>query len=354
MRILIVKLSAIGDIIHTLPALNAIRGHFPDAVISWVAEHRSAEILRGNPILDHLIEVDTRSLRGGRILQRVLREGSTQLKSMREHDFDVALDFQGLLKSGLIAKLSGARRRWGFSRADLREPAARIFYTNTVALQPNLHVVDEGLALAQGAFGLTLQKENIAFPIATSPHDRDEASAMADKAGGDFVIINPAGGWVTKLWHAEKYGRLADMIWDELGLSSIVVTGPNEAALAGEVLANSLSGRTVLAEPSLKGFYELAKAGRLYIGGDTGPTHIALAAGTPTVGIFGPTEWWRNGSLDPADICVERFDIGCRVDCHRRTCSNWICMDIGPEVVFEAVKMRLAAAHNRDAVVLSR
>jgi heptosyltransferase-1 len=340
-RILILKLGAIGDIIHTLPVLPDIRRRYPDAVISWVAEKRSAEILRENPLIDNLIEVDTRSMRGRKVVENVLFEGSKQLKNLRQFEFDIAVDFQGLLKSALIAKLSGAKVRWGFSRLDLREPASRVFYTNTVKLPPKMHVVRQNLALIESALGLEPTEGNLEFPIATTEGDRTEAALIAQGAGGEFAILNPAGGWVTKLWHAAKYGRLADMLWDEFGLASVVVTGPNEGSLAAEVLSNSHSGRTVVATPSLKGFYELAKLARVYVGGDTGPTHIALAAGTPIVGIFGPTEWWRNGSLDPDDISVERFDIGCRVDCHRRTCSNWICMDIAPESVFEAVKARL-------------
>ena len=95
------------------------------------------------------------------------------------------------------------------------------------------------------------------------------------------------------------------------------------------------------AQPTLKGFYELARSARVYVGGDTGPTHLAVAAGAPVVGIFGPTEWWRNGSPNPDDINVGREDIACRIDCHRRKCSNWICMDISVETVFQAVKSRL-------------
>jgi ADP-heptose:LPS heptosyltransferase len=98
----------------------------------------------------------------------------------------------------------------------------------------------------------------------------------------------------------------------------------------------------VLAQPSLKGFFELAKRAKIYVGGDTGPTHIAVAAGAPVVGLFGPTEWWRNGSPDPSDICVERTDIACRIDCHRRQCANWICMDSDVETVFGAVMRRIA------------
>jgi lipopolysaccharide heptosyltransferase I len=334
-------LGAIGDIIHTLPALAAIREHFPGAEISWVAEQRSAEILRGNELLDNLIEVDTKSLRGGKVIENMLIEGAKQIKNLRQHDFDIAIDFQGLLKSGVIAKLSGAKTRWGFAKADLREPAARVFYTDTAKIPKWTHVIRRNLAIAGSALGLNFESEQISFPVFTTEDDKAEARAIAARVGGNFAVINPAGGWVTKLWHAEKYGRLADMIWEEFGLESIVVTGPTETALASKVLTASQSGKVITAEPSLKGFYELAKLARVYVGGDTGPTHLAIAAGTPVVGIFGPTEWWRNGSLNPDDVCVERIDIGCRVDCHRRTCSNWICMDITPETVLEAVRTRL-------------
>ena len=347
LKVLIIKLGAIGDIIHTLPTLYAIRASFPDAEISWVAEQRSAEILRDNALIDNLIEVDTKALRGGMIIERMLIEGAKQIKNLRQYDFDVAIDCQGLLKSGMIAKLSGARTRWGFSRTELREPAARVFYTDTSSIGKSTHVIRRNLALAAAAFGPTLRTDIIEFPIFTSSEHNDEAASIANLTSGNFAILNPAGGWVTKLWHAEKYGRLADMIWESFGMESIVVTGPNEAELASLVQRSSRSGKAISAQPSLKGFYELAKRSRVYVGGDTGPTHLAIAAGGPIVGVFGPTEWWRNGSLNPDDVCVERLDIGCRVDCHRRTCSNWICMDIPPETVLEAVRERMG----RDSAI---
>ncbi len=348
MNILIVKLGAIGDIIHTLPTLHALRTAFPDASISWVAERRSAEILRDNPMLASLIEVDTRSLRGGKVIEKMLIEVAGQIKDLRRHKFDVALDFQALLKSGVITRASGAKVRWGFSREDLREPAARVFYTNTAKAPHRSHIIRRNLALAEAALDFELPNEPFKFPISTTESDFREADVIARKAGETFAILNPAGGWVTKLWHPEKYGKLADIIWEEHGLSSIVVAGPNEAALASMVLESSRSGRTTVATPGLKAFYELTKRASVYVGGDTGPTHLAIAAGTPIVGIFGPTEWWRNGSIDPEDICVERLDIGCRIDCHRRTCSNWICMDITPDAVFAAVRSRLARAAASD------
>jgi lipopolysaccharide heptosyltransferase I len=341
MKILIVKLSSIGDVIHALPALAAIRANLPDAEISWVVESRSAGVLRGNRSIDHLIEVDTRSLRGGKVIEEILLEIGRQVKTLRKFSFDIALDFQGLLKSAVIAKLSKAPARFGFSKESLREPASRFLYTDTVRIEPDAHVIRQNLALVRGALNIPVPQTDFEFPIFTSDEDKAEAERIIAGAGENFAILNPAGGWVTKLWHAEKFGQLADRLWEECGLVSVIATGPGETTLAEKVLQNSRSGKAFLTEPSLKGFYELARRAKVYVGGDTGPTHLAVAAGAPIAGIFGPTEWWRNGSPTENDICVRRTDIACRIDCHRRTCSNWICMDIDVETVFQAVKQRL-------------
>ena len=164
---------------------------------------------------------------------------------------------------------------------------------------------------------------------------------MAANAGGNYAILNPGGGWPTKLWSPERFGQLADRLWSSHGITSLVTYGPGERELAESVRRSSDSGKAEPVSLSLKAFYSLAQRARVYVGGDTGPTHIAVAAGTPIVGLFGPTEWWRNGSPYPEDICVERNDIDCRVDCHRRSCSKWICMDIEVERVMQAVRQRL-------------
>lgn len=340
MNILIVKLSSIGDIIHTLPAAAAIRRALPEAHISWVAEARSAEILRGCPVIDDLIEIDTRSIRA-KVRDKVLAEISRQARSIRQRKYDVAVDFQGLIKSGAVSKISGAKRRWGFAKKDLREPASRLFLTDTVEIEPQTHIIRKNLRLAAAALGSGRDGTHLEFPIATTAEHRAEAAEIFERAGERFAILNPAGGWVTKLWHPEKFGALADRIFDETGMVSVVATAPNEIDLARKVAANCRSGKLILAQPTLKGFYELAKQTSIYVGGDTGPTHIAVAAGAPVVGLFGPTEWWRNGSLTPGDICVERVGLTCRINCHRRTCSDWICMDTDVETVFSAVKKRI-------------
>ena len=343
MRILIVKLSSIGDIIHTLPAVAAVRRALPEADISWVVEERSAEILRDCKLLDSLIEVNTRSMRGGKVIDEIVMDMTRQASAIRKRKYDIAIDFQGLLKSGVIAKISGAKRRWGFAKKDLRESASRFLLTDTVEIEPKTHIIRKNLRLASAALGFECDDNNLEFPIATTDEHRAEAAAIIQQTKGSFAILNPAGGWVTKLWHAEKFGQLADAIWEETGMVSVVATAPNEAGLAESVAANSRTGKLVLTQPTLKGFYELAKQSRVYVGGDTGPTHIAVAAGAPVVGLFGPTEWWRNGSHAPGDICVERNDISCRIDCHRRTCSKWICMDSDVETVMSVVKRRIGA-----------
>jgi len=352
MRILIVKLGSIGDIVHTLPALAAIRKAMPQAEISWVVERHASEILRDNPLLDRLIEVDTKALRRRLMSGETLRAPRQQLRQLRASAFDLALDFQGLLKSAFIARLSGARRIFGFSRDSLREPASRILLSKSIPISKNSHVIRKNLALASGALGISISEDpnDLEFPIATNSTHQAEALNAATE-GSDYAILNPGGGWPTKLWSAERFGRLADELWSHYGLHSLITHGPGETDLAETVLQSSQSGKARAVNVSLKGFYELAKRAQVYVGGDTGPTHLAIAAGAPIVGLFGPTEWWRNGSLRAADICVERVDIDCRTDCHRRACSKWICMDIEVERVFQAVGKRLTAGRALPVVV---
>jgi lipopolysaccharide heptosyltransferase I len=340
MRILIVKLGSIGDIVHTLPALAALRAGLPQGEISWVVERSSAEILKDNPILDRLIEVDTKALRRGLMSGETLRAPRQQLRRLRASAFDLALDFQGLIKSASIARLSGARRVFGYARAGLREPASTVFLSKRIAIPPHTHVIRKALLLVQGALGISAPVE-ISFPVGVTREAEVEAERATGGAAGNYAILNPAGGWPTKLWSVEKFGALSDLLWTNYRMRSLVTYGPGEEHLAETVRQSSQSQQATPVKLSLKGFYALAKNARVYVGGDTGPTHIAVAAGAPIVGLFGPTEWWRNGSPYEADICVERTDIDCRVDCHRRACSKWICMDIDVGRVFEAVSRRI-------------
>jgi heptosyltransferase I len=343
MHILIIKLSSIGDIIHTLPTLAAIKEALPESEISWIVEKRASEILKSNRLIDHLIEIDTKALR------RVLGNGETllaprqQIHQLRASVFDIALDFQGLFKSAVIARLAKTKRSVGFSKEALREPLSRFLFTNVVQVPTEQNVINKNLALASKALNISVPVDpySYKFHIAIDKEHKDEAIGIQQNVGKDFAILNPAGGWPTKLWSVERYAALADALWERYQLYSIVNYGPREEHLAKAVVNSCRTGKAYAASLSLKGFYALAEQAKVYIGGDTGPTHLAVAAGAPVVGIFGPTEWWRNGSPYPDDICVERTDITCRVNCHRRSCSNWICMDIEVARVLEAVEQRL-------------
>ena len=350
MRILIVKLGSIGDIVHTLPALWAIREALPRASLSWAVERRSAEILRDNSLLERLIEVDTKRLRTNSILGETIPALRAQWSDLRATEFDVALDFQGLLKSAAIALASGARERFGFSGAALREPASRFLLSRTTEVPLQAHVIEKNLALAAGALGIEIprKRESWQFSIAVSPAHEAEAETVALPSEGNFAVLNPGGGWATKLWGAERFASLADELWGRHRLRSIVVHGPGEETLAAEVVGASRAGHTEAASLSLKGLVALLRRARVYVGGDTGPTHLAVAAGAPVVGLFGPTEWWRNGSPRRDDICVVRDDITCRSGCHRRSCGVWVCMDIEVARVLDAVTERLERARRAE------
>ncbi|HVG34465.1 MAG TPA: glycosyltransferase family 9 protein, partial [Pyrinomonadaceae bacterium] len=290
-----------------------------------------------------LIEVDTKALRRWPMSGETLLAPRQQLRRLRASSFDLAIDFQGLLKSAMIARLSGARRSYGFAPPALRESASRFLLTKTIQVPPRTHVINKNLLLAKGALGIAVpdRPEELEFPIAISPEHEREAEEAAGEAKDSYAILNPGGGWPTKLWSVERFGALADQLWTEQGLHALVTYGPGEGELAERVISASRTGRARAVSLSLKGFYALAGGARVYVGGDTGPTHLALAAGAPVVGLFGPTEWWRNGSPRPLDICVERNEINCRADCHRRACSAWICMDIEVVRVMAAVTERL-------------
>ena len=357
MRILFVKLGSIGDIVHALPALAAVRRALPGAEISWVVERGAAEILRDNPFLESLIVIDTKALRRAPVSGETLSATRRQLRRLRASAFDSALDFQGLLKSAFIARLSGARRVYGFDRPNLREPASRFLLSHAVGVAPRQNIIRKNLSLAAGSLNIDVPADarDFEFPVGVLDEHVGEADrAQAATAGGDFAILNPGGGWPTKLWDAARFGALADALWERQGLRTLVTAGPNESELAARVTAASRSGAARGVSLSLKGFYELARRASVYVGGDTGPTHLAVAAGAPVVGLFGPTEWWRNGSPRAEDVEVGRADIGCRADCHRRACSAWVCMDVEVGRVVEAVEERLRRARAaRRAEVLT-
>lgn len=358
MNILIVKLSAIGDVVHTLPAVARIRRALPGARISWVVERKAAAILKDSPVIDRLIEIDTRVWRKRPFNKATITQIKEHIQRLRgsekDEPVDIAIDFQGLLKSGVVARASGAPKRIGFESADLRESASRMFLTDQVETAHIAHVIEKNLALARAAVLVTGNDmvemkpgpASYEFPIEVSDQDEryvDEAVAEA----GRFAILNPGGGWPTKLWPAERFGQVADELLTAHGIRSFITYGPGEEALAESVASSSRAGAAQTIASTLKQFVALARRAELFVGGDTGPLHLAAACGTPIIGLYGPTSPERNGPFDPRDLTIAR-DLWCRADCHRRSCWHWSCMDIPVGKVLEAISRRLLGRVNSD------
>lgn len=344
MRILIVRLGAIGDVVHTLPALAALRRMWPQAYIAWAVERGgAAKLLADTPYLDDLIELDLRGWRKRLWSPAMWREAYKTIQRMHESAFDVALDFQGLLKSAGIAKFSRAPRRIGFVTEALREKGSAAVYTEQVAVDDEGHIIQKNLQLA-AHLGCDIAGQYV-FPIALNEEDRQFAQQHA--ARGPFAILNPGGGWVTKLWSTAGFAEIADRLWQVHGLRSFVTYGPGEEVLAREVIDQSRSGAAEMLNANLKEFVALAAQARLFVGGDTGPMHLAAAASTPIVALFGPTSARRNGPFAEADVVVERFDLDCRTDCYRRSCSHISCMKLPVEQVWQGIEKRLRQVKRR-------
>jgi len=347
MRVLIVKLSSIGDVVHTLPAAALLRRALPDARISWVVERRASAILKDSPVIDNLIEIDTTAWRSRAASKATRVEARARLAEMQKPDrVDIAIDFQGLIKSGVVARMSGAPVRIGFETPELREKASKFFLTEQVETASCTHVIDKNLKLARAALAHRLQASSqhsaidYEFPISVADED-DLYVQHAIETQGRFAVINPGGGWPTKLWPSERYGRLASWLWSELHLASIVTYGPGEEALARSVTEAARCDKTRSLATTLKQFVALARRACLFIGGDSGPLHLAAAAGTPIVGIYGPSSAERNGPFRSSDITVGR-NLWCRAQCHQRSCWHWECMDIPLDTVKESVSRRLS------------
>jgi len=349
MNILIVKLSAIGDIIHTLPALARLRRAFPQARISWVVERAMAELLRDHPMLDDVIEVDTRRWRKRWLARATWREVKEALALLRRRRYDLGFDFQGLMKSGVVLWLSGAERRIGFQTAALKERASRLFLTEQVPVPADAHVIERNLALVRHVVGGGEDRGPYEFPLLISEGDRRAVEERLEALGiRDFALLNPGGGWAAKRWPPERYGAVADFLWERYGWVSLVPFGPSEEGLAQAVACASRWKKAVPFPCTLKQLAALADRARLFLGGDTGPLHLAAARGTPIVALYGPTSARRNGPFHPEDQVLERPPAsGYRYYSRRRRDVGFL--DIPIHEVIAAIERRVALAESASA-----
>lgn len=294
-RILLVRLNGIGDVIHGLPVLNALREAFPTAFLGWVAEEPAASLLEGHPALDELIRVPCGWLKSPRAAWR-LRD------RLRALAFDITLDIQGHAKSAIAAWLSGAPRRIGFDGAEGH--LNRWLNTEPVPATAT-HVVDGNLELLRP---LGIASPTVRFELPERAEDRATAERLIRRVGLDngFALIHPGAAWASKRWPADRFAAVVQHLGRTWHLPSVVVwAGKPEEALAHQVVANSQGYAWKAPAIHLPELASLARRARLFLGADAGPLHLAATVGTPCVGLFGPMPAERHGPYGPQHVAIQ-------------------------------------------------
>jgi heptosyltransferase I len=349
-RILIVRLSAMGDVIHTLPAVHFLRERFPEAHIGWLIEDRWAELLcaagagrRGTrsgqrPLADEVHTVNLRTWGKKLFSLSTLQGAATVWNDVRDARYDIAIDLQGAIRSAVLAGLSGARTVYG--AAEPREAPASLFYTRKV-VQRGRHVIEQNLSVAAALAG---DATAVGVPDirCDSPRDAAVEEQIGRKLAADgireFAMLNPGAGWGAKRWPAERYGEVARGL-AEREVCSIINYGPGEEELAKDVERAS-DGAARAMSCTITELISLTRRARLFVGGDTGPLHLAAALGVPVVGIYGPTDPVRNGPYGTRSLVLRSAD---SVTSHsRKAAADEGMLGIGSDAVFAAAQRLLA------------
>jgi heptosyltransferase-1 len=328
-RILIVRLGAMGDVIHTLPAAGRLKHAFPSAHITWAIEPRWAPLLAGNPNLGEVIAVPTAAWRKRAARASTWSEAAGLRRRLRAARFDAALDFQGLIKSAMLARLSGAARIYGFARQDLREPLARLFHSDHVETEAQ-HVVDKNLALA-AAVGAG--RGPIEFPL---PPGKPQPG-LPD---GQFVLASPVGGWKSKQWPPQYYARLADLLRAATGLTLLLDCAAADRAYC-EQIRRLAPDSCHLHISTLEGLIAATRRARAVVGIDSGPLHLAAALGVSGVAIFGHTDPARNGPYGDTLTVLRALDA--LTNYKREDDLSPAMASILPDQVWRALEPRLAS-----------
>lgn len=354
-RILLIRLSALGDVLHALPVLSALRARFPDARIDWAVEDRAASLLEERPDLDRVLVYPRRrlsaALHGVPSPVELLRAGGGFVRALRRGAYDVALDLQGNLKSGAVLRASGAALRFGPGRPDAREGSQVFSQRRAVPPRSKRHRVERNLALASALLGEPLPYVPPGFPVgAATEQAATRLLAHADLPPDGFAVLQPgtSGFGAFKRWPAERFGSLARRLAAD-GHAVAVPHGPGEEALAAAVVAAAPDAAVALRPPSLPVLAEVIRRAGLFIAADTGPLHLAALVGTPLVGLFGPKDptvygpYGLRADGTPGLLPVlTQPDVACR-PCTLRRCADPLCMrTLAPERV-HAAAIRAAA-----------
>jgi heptosyltransferase I len=356
-RLLIVRLGAMGDVIHTLPAVHALREAFPQAHIGWLIEERWAELLcapgsprRGvrsavRPLVDEVHVVNLKAWRKSPFAISTLQRGATVWNDIRDTQYDGAVDLQGAIRSALLARWSGAREVYG--EAEPRESPASLWYTRRV-IAHGRHVIEQNLSVAQALFEdrREMLPPDISRDFPRDPQTEERVGQrLAEHGIGDFAILNPGAGWGAKRWPAERYGEVARKLAD-LGVVSIINYGPGEEELARVAEAASAGTARAMSctimRSSITELIALTRRARLFVGGDTGPLHLAAALRVPVVAIYGPTDPARNGPYGTRSVVLRSAE---SVTSHaRRAEADEGMLGIGSKAVVKAAQKLLDSA----------
>ena len=339
MNILIVKLSAVGDVIHTLPSLAVLRKLYPEANITWVVEDASSDILSGHPYLDRLIVSHRKQwiedVKRGRFA-KTAREIRAFIRELRRQPYDLVIDFHGLMKSAVLVLLSSGKRKLGY---DSMQELSGLFLNEKIPEDMNKHAIDRYLDFPRH-LGADIREPEFLIPIRQENIDRvDEYLRRNGIDRKDaFVAVSPVALWDTKLWPDEKFALLCDRIVEELKVS-VVFTGAERGRL-DRIRSRMRSPSINLGgETTLKDLACLYQRSSLLVTTDSGPMHVAAAVGTPVVALFGPTDPARTGPYGEGHAVI-RKELSCS-PCFLKKCDSMKCMtDITVEEVFDAVRKK--------------
>lgn len=339
-RLLVVRLSAMGDVLHALPAVAALRVALPTTHFGWVVEQRWADLVQAafvnaggvsRPIVDQVHMVNFSGWRRSITSRQTWHEANGAIKEIRGAYYEVAVDFQGAVRSSLLARISGATSIYGF--AEPRENVASMFYTKKV-LTREKHVIKQNLSLAGAVAESLLHVPPFEFNSPVS------SSAFGAPGGKGHVLLNPGAGWGAKQWPAERYGEVAKRLRRELGLSSLINIGPGEESLM-DVVGSASDGAAAPICCSPLELIKVIRGARLFIGGDTGPMHLAAALKIPVVAIFGPTDPARTGPFGTRSIVLR--SPRSRTTLSHQKSPDSAMLEISAEEVVKAAQQLLGA-----------
>jgi heptosyltransferase-1 len=329
-RVLIIKPSAIGDIVHAFPALARLRKHWPEARITWLVTPSCASLVENHPMIDEVILFDRNLLGHVWYSPAAVVNLVRFISDLRRRKFDLVVDFQGLLRSAWIALATGAPRRVGFANA--REGAV-YFYTERVNCSWELdHAVERYLKITSA---LGCPESGVEFPFAVDDGDRDFVAGLVPR-GRRFAVLMPGTNWETKRWPVERFAGLVEPLRNRFGLETVVAGGPGDVELARQIPAQF----DVTGKLNLRQIIALLERAELVVANDTGPMHIAAALGRPLVAPYGPTSPRRTGPYGRMDSVI-RLDLPCS-PCLSRSCSHRSCMqwlEIAPVIALAERQM---------------